>query len=450
MEEKLDAYKELGYKVALHVDPFAISIVTPTMQRAHGLSEASQMAFVNSAVGCDRDNHCLTFVVSACAAAAVPLGLLITRTPADCQLAFNLFNAIVGVNSFGGRGYPLALLSGDVSTDLDELRQVYPESSVALGWTAVERAVWCWLWDDQHGIAVDDRRPIMQGFRRVMQCITVDEATALFNDCLYDGGLWNKYPSWQHCVVGHWARRQDWCCAWRPRNVHTDTSVDCLCDLTTRLYQDILSERCRTHAVLTLVDCVCSLLEDYIHSCPQQQPLFVLQHRLSKGSHIDKDSIVLVDDETLTVTNTELDGNASFCTVNYKLSCCTCEDSCGKFCQHLCAVWHKYESNYKLEMLAEEDLLLSVNDEPSEANGRVKSVCHRNESPTVEMIVENDSEESDEELFGRIVTRMTELHDCFGSSPSSIEPLFKRLAKINTAKQWSTFLLTHASGTNFV
>ena len=47
-DDKLESYKEFGHRVALHMDPLAVVIMTPIMQRANALQESSQIAFVAS------------------------------------------------------------------------------------------------------------------------------------------------------------------------------------------------------------------------------------------------------------------------------------------------------------------------------------------------------------------------------------------------------------------
>ena len=52
-DDKLESYKEFGHRVALHMDPRAVVIMTRIMQRANALRESSQTAFVNSMASCD-------------------------------------------------------------------------------------------------------------------------------------------------------------------------------------------------------------------------------------------------------------------------------------------------------------------------------------------------------------------------------------------------------------
>lgn len=49
------------------------------MKRAHRLKTAGQIVFVDSTSACDAENHCITFMMTPCAASAVPLAIIITK-----------------------------------------------------------------------------------------------------------------------------------------------------------------------------------------------------------------------------------------------------------------------------------------------------------------------------------------------------------------------------------
>jgi len=49
------------------------------MLRAHDLPLAKDIVSVDSTSSCDPENHCITFLLTPCAAGAAPLGVLITK-----------------------------------------------------------------------------------------------------------------------------------------------------------------------------------------------------------------------------------------------------------------------------------------------------------------------------------------------------------------------------------
>ena len=74
------------------------------------------------------------------------------------------------------------------------------------------QAVWRWLWDAKHAVLKDERKPLMQGFRRVLYATTEVEAEALYEDLLQSA---EDYENFQSYVQALWERRQSWCMAWR-------------------------------------------------------------------------------------------------------------------------------------------------------------------------------------------------------------------------------------------
>lgn len=78
MEDKILEYTKNGIIVRYKQYPFAIVVITPIMQRAHGLPFAKDIAFVDSTASCDANGHSVTIMLTACGIGAVPLALMIT------------------------------------------------------------------------------------------------------------------------------------------------------------------------------------------------------------------------------------------------------------------------------------------------------------------------------------------------------------------------------------
>jgi len=77
--QKIDVYKERNVIVKFKEDSFALVIITPLMQRAHSLKSSSNIEFVDSTSACDADNYSITFMLTPCAADAIPLAIIITK-----------------------------------------------------------------------------------------------------------------------------------------------------------------------------------------------------------------------------------------------------------------------------------------------------------------------------------------------------------------------------------
>lgn len=195
LEDKLESYKELGHHVSLHMDPLAVVIVTPIMQRANALRESSQIAFVDSTASCDCENHSLTFILAPCAAGAIPLGVLITasQSTADYSLAFSLFKAVTEPDAFGGKGYPLTFVTDDSEAEQCALREVWPESKTRLCLFHVQQSVWRWLWDAKHNILKQDRKLLMHSFQQLVHATNVSDVSNAYVQEI-GSSLWGKYP----------------------------------------------------------------------------------------------------------------------------------------------------------------------------------------------------------------------------------------------------------------
>lgn len=70
----MNIYSEKNVIVKYVEDPF-----TPLMQRAHELKSSSGIVFIDSTSACDAENHSITFILTPCAAGAVPLAIIITE-----------------------------------------------------------------------------------------------------------------------------------------------------------------------------------------------------------------------------------------------------------------------------------------------------------------------------------------------------------------------------------
>ncbi|GBL96664.1 hypothetical protein AVEN_207822-1 [Araneus ventricosus] len=66
-------------KFEFEENPFAVAIVIPIMKRSHCLPTSKEIIFVDSTSSCDAESHSVTFMLTPCAAGAVPVGIFITK-----------------------------------------------------------------------------------------------------------------------------------------------------------------------------------------------------------------------------------------------------------------------------------------------------------------------------------------------------------------------------------
>ena len=198
LESKLDTYRQGGSAIQLSRSPLAVSIVTPIMRRAQSLPQSAGVVFVDSTASCDAENHSITFMLTTCAAGAVPLAMFVTpgQSTNDYKLAFSLLQAELGSELFNGRGFPEIFVTDDSDAEHSALEAIWPDSNRKLCLFHVPQAVWRWLWNIQHGIAKADRQLLMSDFQQMIRADTPAAATTLYAS-LNESATWKMYPHWQ-------------------------------------------------------------------------------------------------------------------------------------------------------------------------------------------------------------------------------------------------------------
>jgi len=259
---KVAAYTEAGSRVSVLREPFIVAILTPIMQRAHTLSSAADIAFVDSTASCDADNHVITFVMVTSPYGAVPAGVVITasQTQQDYTAGFTELNNLLERKGFGGQGYPNVIITDDSTAERAALHAVWPTGVQKLCHFHVMQAVWRWLWDANHAVTKDDRKPLMQAFRNVLYATTEVAAEACYEDLIQSA---EEYPNFLLYVQGLWERRESWCIAWRNiasmRGHHTNNYAE----VTLRLFKDNVLTRCKAYNAVAIIDFIVSVMESF-------------------------------------------------------------------------------------------------------------------------------------------------------------------------------------------
>ena len=146
------------------------------MRRAHSLPQSCGVVLVDSTACCDADNHSITFMMTTCAAGAVPLAIFITpgQTAQDYTMAFSLLRGELQQEAFAGRGHPDIFITDDSEAERSALLTTWPHSTAKLCLFHVPQAVWRWLWNAQQNIRKSDRQQLMSGVTRGSKCLLDD------------------------------------------------------------------------------------------------------------------------------------------------------------------------------------------------------------------------------------------------------------------------------------
>jgi len=137
--------------------------------------------FVDSTASCNTQNLSITFMLTPCAAGAVPLAFIITagQSEANYISGFRLLQQS-GFQLFSGTGHPDIFMTDDSTPLHNALYAVWPDSKQTLCLFHVPQANWRWLWDSSNNISKADRPALMTEFQRVMLSTDVIEAEQQF------------------------------------------------------------------------------------------------------------------------------------------------------------------------------------------------------------------------------------------------------------------------------
>lgn len=347
MVEKRDIYAKQEIIVAFEEEPLCICVITPIMQRAHTLPSAKEHLFIDSTSSCDPGHHSLTFLLTACSAGSIPLGLLITKgqTTAAYSKGFSLFQKCAAKFAFGNQGYPTTILTDNSAAEIAAIKETWPNSAHFLCVFHILQAVWRWLYNTDNKIHHDDRTRLMIDFKRILRAQDCVEIQIAYETCLENGA---KYPQWIKYINEYWAFKEKWALAYRDEKIrghHTNN----FSEANIRIFKDVVLSRVKAYNVISLVDfCATGLeqyhvtkLRDFANFRSRKSYLF-FQNCLKKIQYFTADGITPINNHLFLVPSESNAGNTY--TVDCEIGVCSCpEGQFGKFCKHQCAIFRFFD-----------------------------------------------------------------------------------------------------------
>lgn len=477
LQEKQNIYKEKGTDILICEDPFAVAIVSPIMARSHASQFSNDICFVDSTSACDAEQHSITFIMAPCAAGAVPLGIIITRGQtyeAYCK-GFQLLQEIVN-NSF----HPKYILTDNSDAEISALNTVFPNSVTLLCIFHVLQAVWRWLWDSKHCIPKEDRKEMMEYFRKVLYSRTEIDAIQAFSS-----NSFTKYENWVKYLEIYWNIKEKWCLAWRNEDSRGHYTNN-FCEASIRLFKDNILCRVKAYNVIALIDVISVVLEEFYrrklrefaNSRSSNVRVYFL-NMIQKTSYLKKSDIICISELYFKVPSEKVKNE--FYLVSVEQGCCSClQGIAGKFCKHQCAIYKyfdiktksfppitsldKYniaklalgdktpEMSFYAPFLAEDANLHSVSylnaelDLDNKENRQCNNTDYQIESLNCSISHEVPTNKSDSVVVSEICDMIKTCHASFGSSASGLNILKQRLMTIKTEGQWETFI--HCAGSS--
>jgi hypothetical protein len=348
LREKLPSYHDAECRVLITEEPFSVVVLTPIMLRAHELPEAGRVCFIDSSAsspscgGGDSQHATVTFLLTTCAAGAVPLGVVVTASQAEDGYASG-FRRLreTGLASFGGNGYPLIFVTDESAAIRNALRSVWPESQRWICSFQIALSTWRWLWDAENLVAIYDRPVLTAALRGLMMSVTPEQAEASYYAAM-SSAMARKYPQWCSRMRAYWERKDDWCAAWRPR----DYQLSRFGEVSIRLFRDNVLSQAKAYNPVALVEYVCTTME---HFCSRRfldfansrlsMPTLWLGRLLEKSEHVSAESVQQASEGVFCVPSAS-DALTTHC-VDVLCGLCSCREGlCGRFCEHLAIVTH--------------------------------------------------------------------------------------------------------------
>src|ERR1700733_4126720 len=146
----------------------------------------------------------------------------------------------------------------------------------------------------------------MEAFRDIMMATSKERVLEEFHSAI-TSQLSCKYPRWQQRVVKYFERHEAWCIAWRSA-VHRGHHTNNYSEVTVRLFKDIVLSRLKAYNVVSLVDFVCTAMEQYYinrllefaHS-RVATPYILLRKQTSQAGYVDASAIRQTADSTFEI-----------------------------------------------------------------------------------------------------------------------------------------------------
>lgn len=347
LKEKQYDFLQNGVTVLVRENPLIITVITPIMKRANECRFAQEVVFVDSSGSCDQTNTCVTFFFAANKIGAIPLAIVLhtAQSESNYTLAFSAVKDALGINSFGGQGFPGIIFTDDSIAERNALKAVFPQSHLLLCTFHVCQAFWRWLWDSHNSIEKTDRKKIMLAFRLVIFANTDEECTEYFQNLIQEYCHDNNYQNLKIYLEAHWSRRQEWCLHYRNNLITRGNNTNNYVESSIRIFKDIVLERCRSFNSCALIDFIVKVFEnyhkrrllEYANSRHTSNKLAYLKF----SKNIEGIRVTETDRNVYLVTSQS--DNQLLYTVYTDIAMCDCPfGQGGRFCKHLCAVQEKY------------------------------------------------------------------------------------------------------------
>ena len=253
--------------------PLVLAICTPLMARAHRLvRQAGELVYCDSTSSLDRYN-CPTFVMSTCTSAGgIPLGVVITSGESEDVIteAMTFLKTVLLTNAFYGKGAngPEICITDDSDAERAALRNVWPDTTFLLCIFHHLQSWWSWLWDAKHGIAKEDRQPIMLLVKSMLYTPHEQDFHQKYVSIMKKtpNSYTTQYPNLRHRLEQIWERRSEWALSYRVDKIMRGNHTNNYAEAGMRIIKEIVFGRIKAYNLIQMFEFVTVIMEKYFVS----------------------------------------------------------------------------------------------------------------------------------------------------------------------------------------
>ncbi len=327
---------------------FCVTAMPEFMERVHELDFSNRVIFLDGTGNANRFN-CSVFVLMVDShVGALPFGFFITsyRSANLLEHTFNALAEIKPTNAFSTPSFPLVVITGVDQAEHTAVTKCFHSVKAYIGTFHLLRAVWCFIWDPENDIALDDRSQLFMLFKDVVLSQSEEQLNNLIWICK-ESATSKKYPHFLKYFNNLLKKKDLWGLDFRVRN-NISYNKNILTSEMHVLKENVLHSW-KILSVTELFEYLCTKFCDYYvrkiteAACGHLRVL--LEFRYLQSDWSDADDVLVCDadcKEEILVINSK---KRSQFYVNRKLGICTCiVGKYGSPCVHQMAVAKKLKS----------------------------------------------------------------------------------------------------------
>ena len=182
--------------------------------------------------------------------------------------SFSHLRSVLPTNAFYGRGNngPQLFITDDSEAEKNALNNIWPEAKQILCIFHYLQCWWKWLWDNAHGILLEDRQSIMHIIRSLVYNrneVALELQYKLLLNTTSPESYTLKYPQLVSRLESFWDRRLEWALAYRALSMTRGNNTNNYAEASIRVLKEIVFGRVKAYNLIQMFDFVVTTMEIY-------------------------------------------------------------------------------------------------------------------------------------------------------------------------------------------